>query len=477
MRKLKTAGVALAAVLGLASATPAMAQSSCTGDCNGDNKVTISEVVTVINIALGGSQTCAKADGDDAGSEVEVNDAVEAVNNAARPGGMCGNVPPPVCGNGVVETGEECDVGGVCGGGSKSGTACTSDADCGAGEKGICDGGTGALRQCSTDAECGGGKCDRCRTFGGQAISGSSQTCSANCTFESEFSMVLKPGEFDPNASPPVLLDGTGAIVHSGLLGPVPLPLGGDLKLKLGKADAAGVRHVALRAPDLNIPPIDVAGLACACVRGVPAQSCGGFAIDDQGALGIDCTPGHPSAMACPANLPCTFVHGAGNSGQGLLGCNGLSPINLNVSQDSNGSADPGQCLEPGVGAPICADPPVITLSGESNLSGSAILVTHTAIGVRTGSCSGFCTDSDPAAQRGSVNPLILTTGTSTALVTGHDGIDGEDLGPYSLSGNPVSCSSIGAGNASGVQFSGVFTSINQNLLGDIAVEILFEAQ
>ncbi len=388
--------------------------------------------------------------------------------------------PPPVipgCGNGVIEAGEDCDVGGTCGGGSKSGMACTSDAHCGVGEKGVCDGGSEYLRQCASDADCGGGKCKRCRTFGGQAIAGSVATCSADCTFETRIPIVLRTGVFDPNAWPPVLTAGTGMILHSGYLGPVPLPLGGALALRVGRTGANGVARTSLKATDLTIPPIDIVGLACACVRSVPAKTCGGFVLDDQGALATDCTPGFPGTQSCPASLPCTFVHGPENAGQGLLGCQGLSPIDVAISQDSNGSADPGQCLEPGVAAPVCADSPLIVLSGTSATNGSQLLATHMAVGIRTGSCSGFCSDADPLSQRGSVNPFDLTTGVSSGLITGHDGIDGENLGPYPATGAPVSCSNLTSGGNSGLTLAGHSTVINENLFGDTVIEGRFEAQ
>jgi len=480
MRKLQpTVYAAVAAALSFAVALPASAL--CGGDCDNDGKVTITEVVTVINMALGATATCANADADGSGA-VEVNDAVAAVNNAARAGGLCPAMGE--CGNGIVEAPEECDIGGICAGGSTSGTACTSEAACGLTENGVCDGGTGALRQCTDDDDCGGGKCDRCRTYGAQPIPGDPQnrTCSATCSYETTVAYKLEVGVFDISVSPPILTTGSGAIVHSGLLGDVPLSLGsadpnnGIVTFTVGKP-ANGVAPVALRATDLKLTPIDVAGLACACVRGVPAQTCGGFVLDLEGGLAQDCTTGFPSAGSCPTNLPCTFVHGPGNSGQGLLGCSGLSPINLNVSQDSLGSGDPMECLEPGIGAPTCADPPVIALSGSSTLQGSQITVTHTAIGVRTGGCGGFCTDTDPVSQRGSVTPLILTTGTATGLVSRADGLDDFNQGPHSLTGNPVSCENLNAGNASGAALAGTFTAINQDLLGDIVVEILFAVQ
>lgn len=427
-----------------------------------------------------GATPCLLGDADNSGnvSLAEVQKCVGNFLGANHLAPAC--TPSPVipgCGNGVIEAGEDCDVGGICGGGSKSGMACTSDADCGAGEKGVCDGGSGDLRQCSSDADCGGGKCKRCRTFGGQGIAGSAATCSADCTFETRIALALREGVFDPNASPPVLTAGTGMILHSGLLGPVPLVLSGALALRVGRTGANGVTRAALKASDVTIPSVDIAGLACACVRGVSAKTCGGFVLNDQGAQATNCTPGFTGAQSCPANLPCAFVHGPDNAGQGWLGCQGLSPINVTMSQDSNGSADPGECLTPGVGAPICADYPLITLDGISAIQGSQLLATHMAVGVRTGSCGGFCTNADPLSQRGTVNPFVLTTGTSSSLIADHDGIDGENLGPYSATGAPVSCSTLTSGGSNGLKLAGHSTVINENLMGDMVIESSFEAQ
>src|SRR5262249_61292420 len=107
----------------------------------------------------------------------------------------------------------------------------------------------------------------------------------------------------------------------------------------------------------------------------------------------------------CSADHPCTFLHGAGNAGSGVVGCNGYSPIDLDFTQDSRGSLDPAECSTAGTGAPICADPPVVTLSGSGG-PGSVVLLQNAAIGTVVGMCGGtgaaygpdgeFCTDHDP---------------------------------------------------------------------------------
>jgi hypothetical protein len=58
-------------------------ENVCVGDCNGDGEVTISEIITCVNIALGTADVsmCSACDADHNG-EVEVNEIIQAVNNA-----------------------------------------------------------------------------------------------------------------------------------------------------------------------------------------------------------------------------------------------------------------------------------------------------------------------------------------------------------------------------------------------------------
>jgi hypothetical protein len=59
------------------------AQPACTGDCNGDEQVTVDELITAVNIALGTRPVadCVAADVDRDG-QVAVNELVTAVNRA-----------------------------------------------------------------------------------------------------------------------------------------------------------------------------------------------------------------------------------------------------------------------------------------------------------------------------------------------------------------------------------------------------------
>ena len=79
-----------------------------TGDCNGDGQVTIAELITLVNLALGtpGSMPCAAGDvnGDET---ITVNEIIAAVNRALE---GCPS-PPRICG-GIG--GLPCDAGEVC---------------------------------------------------------------------------------------------------------------------------------------------------------------------------------------------------------------------------------------------------------------------------------------------------------------------------------------------------------------------------
>ncbi len=63
--------------------TPTPLVSSCVGDCNGDGEVAINELITGVNIALGGLplDRCPSFDINDDG-EIEINELITAVNNA-----------------------------------------------------------------------------------------------------------------------------------------------------------------------------------------------------------------------------------------------------------------------------------------------------------------------------------------------------------------------------------------------------------
>jgi hypothetical protein len=65
-----------------ATATP-MPGSPCTGDCDGMGSVTVDEILTMVNIALGNADvsTCNAGDANNDG-QITIDEILTAVNNA-----------------------------------------------------------------------------------------------------------------------------------------------------------------------------------------------------------------------------------------------------------------------------------------------------------------------------------------------------------------------------------------------------------
>jgi len=55
----------------------------CTGDCDGSSDVSVNELITMVNIALGDADisTCVPGDADNSGT-IEISEIIQAVNNA-----------------------------------------------------------------------------------------------------------------------------------------------------------------------------------------------------------------------------------------------------------------------------------------------------------------------------------------------------------------------------------------------------------
>ena len=100
----------------LCAALAASSGAQCTGDCDGDNQVTVNEVITGVNIVLENTPlTACTAFDDNQSDTVTVDEIVAAVGNAL---GGCRAQPTPtpsagMCGDGVVnfDEGETCDDG------------------------------------------------------------------------------------------------------------------------------------------------------------------------------------------------------------------------------------------------------------------------------------------------------------------------------------------------------------------------------
>ncbi len=372
-----------------------------------------------------------------------------------------------VCGDGTVDSGEDCDLGGSCVGGSAAGTACHVG-----------------------DATCTGGTCT---TFGGKG-------CAANCTTEHDILYTLVPGVLDGlNVAP-----GTSGVAIASDFLSIPLPLGpacngGDNAgatcatqddcpggtcvpsqqiLTVGKKSADGTIPVVVKASTVKFPGIPVgSGLACGCIHGISSKTCGGTFFEPDGhTLSTNCTPGFSTGDPCAGKAPCAFVHGDGNTAAGTIGCNGLSNTDISFEQDSGGSG--GACAAPN------SCPAIVSFSGSGG-PGSAVIFQTLGITAALGNCVGsdpsvygpdgvFCTDDDPSGGIIAVaGTLPVTTGTATAVVHNANGSDGTDLGPVTATGAPFSCTAIECGansSAAGAGVVGAFSFVHLDTVGDVAV-------
>jgi hypothetical protein len=438
-----TLKVLVTAALVIALGRPIAALGPCTGDCNGDGEVTIEEILRMVNIALGQTSLseCHAGDGNCDG-EIAVDDIIVAVNNALGDPQACVRTCDSGggCGDGVVDSGEECDDGGICIGGAAAGMACVSDDECGPDQPGVCLFGPALGRACLQPEDCPGSTCVRCRKFGGEG-------CAANCTVETDVPFELTTGiGIEPRSN--VSIQGASNPIQE-------LPLHGSQVLTLGK-ERDGVIPFVVRASSVQFSPIPISTIACACVRGTEVKTCGGMLFDTQGRRARECTLRDDCADA--GQPPCASVHGPGNSAAGVIGCQGLEPVDVMITHDCN--AEPG-------GAPF---DPVISLTG-AGPAGSAVVQNSIQIGTQVGTCTPtFCTDADPPAARGTPTTFFSTTSVASAIIVNANDMRGSELGPESETGAVFSCAALSRPNPSvaGTCLAGVFTACAQPTLGDI---------
>ncbi len=365
------------------------------------------------------------------------------------------------CGNGVLEPGEDCDGGGTCVGGMNAGIHCVSESQCQG--NGVCVGGAKAESGCADNSACPDAQCIHCRTFGGDG-------CAANCTIEREVTMSFVPGmltgiDITPGTS--------GQVIHGDIL-TIPLPLDGQQTLWVGK-QRNGVVPVAIRADSFIVARIPI-GLPCGCLRAVVYKTCGGTLYETDGVTpSPNCTEGYGGGGAgvCVEKNPCTAAFGAGNSALGIIGCNGLAPINFTVVQDSGGSS--GHAA------------PAMYSWNDTGGPGSAVMFSATSLGIIVGLCTGstpdygpdgeICTADDPLTSRGVAAVAPLVTGKVSGKLQNANGVDGNDVGPFSLNGAPFDCVALANGNPSGATLVGVSISLNQRPFGDIVTTSSFVSQ
>ena len=437
---------ALAAAFGFALMAAPVAAQTCPGDCDGSGDVTVDEVVTLVNLGLtGGAEGCLAGDANADGS-ITVDEIITAVNNALT---GCPTGGDGVCGDTVVDEGEDCDDGGVCIGGDNAGTACTMESEC-VGD-GICVGGTNGGAACADASTCGGGDCLRCRPFGGDG-------CAANCTNETSIAYDLVPGVTTGDGTG--VESGTSGVVVSSILD-LALPLDGAIVAIVGQERNGEIPITIPAENGIDTPAIDVLGLACACVGGTAAKSCGGVVFEADGmTLAEDCTD---DDSACDGKAPCTFVHGPGNTASGVIGCEGLAGTELDA------------VLEDGNLVFTRSDPP-------APVPGAANLLTSIGIGLLLGPCTGsgsdygpdgmFCTDDDPANDNSAVGTGLVSTGQACGTVSG-----AFPIGPVCRQGAPTSCSGVASGSLSGTCLVTALPFSDVPQLGDLvgAIELCAE--
>ncbi|GBD27226.1 hypothetical protein HRbin30_02571 [bacterium HR30] len=344
-----------------------------------------------------------------------------------------------VCGNGVIESPEECDDGGICVGSDNAGATCMTDAEC---PNGIC------------------------RAFGGDG-------CAANCTTERDVRFDLVPGETTGSGLGSSLRAGTSGIVAEAAavagLG-VAIPMQGTLTLTMGKP-RDGIIPVVIKEEAVQVPPIEVSLLGfsgCGCVKGATAKTCGGTFFEPDGSLSTDCTA---DENACSGKKPCTSLHGPGNTLSGIIGCSGLEGADLEFVIDAGGES----------GEPL---PPRVTLEGQGG-AGAAQFLATIGLDIRiNGGCTGsgpaygpdgvFCTpDDQPDLSIVATNPAV--SGTANARVVNLP--DGAEFGPISGRGAPFSCDKLANGNPGGAHLVSAFAVPNLQPLGAVGVTINLVAQ
>ncbi len=401
--------LATTATPSLPSPTPTpQALPACIGDCDASRQVTVDEIVALVAVALDRAaiDQCGAGDANRDG-KISIDEIIRAVDNAI--GGCSDVVPRSLCGNGIVDAGEDCDDAGLCVGGSNAGETCTRDAQCFG--PGMCDGGNNIGRSCDGDADCTGSHCVHCRPVGGDG-------CAANCTSEIDIRATLVAGRV---GGPEVT--GSGFVVNSDVL-TIPLPIERLQSFRVGRPGLDGTVPFVVVAASVGEARVRISE-HCACVRAVDFKTCGGTAFGRDGRPATSCTEGFSGREVCPADQPCSHVFGPGNSANGIFSCNaaGLPNVDVAITQDAGG----------GTGIP---SPAQITLSGRG-ASGSALFLSSTAIefDLRFGCYPDFCAVAAPI-NGGLPIVAIETTARASAKISNTNGEFSNEL-VDSLTGEP----------------------------------------
>lgn len=458
-------GPLTAAVIGLnPTLSAALIDPLCNGDCDQRGAVTVDELVTLVNVALGthSIELCANGDADGDGN-ITVDEITTATRRALD---GCPTMGAGLCGNEVVDDGEQCDDGAYCIGGPLAGIACTSEDDCIFG--GACFGGPDDLHACESNKDCRSASCIRCRPAGGDG-------CAANCTFENDIVVDIVPGviDFDNTNRTLAIVPGTSGlgVICSFYYFPVSIPAGSLVLTAASPVE--GITTMAVKAGRLKIDPVFME-FGCACVRSPEMWTCGGTTFERDGTPSLGCTAGFPEESSCPVNRPCAPVHGPGNGGSGFVTWGGPD-FATEATQDCNGEPS-----EPAF--PPTSSTYTVTGSGDPT-AGNALLTMATAFGIVNRHCSEsvaehgmdleFCTDDDPVSVRGAPMTLPFATGTATGTIFNPVDFEGDINGPNWVEGSPLVSAENGEIDAAGAALTGVFTACDLHLFSDVVVPIV----
>ena len=425
----------------------------CVGDCNGDLAVAINELILCVNIVLGNADVdaCPACDSNMDGI-VGIADLVAAVGNSL---GSCDVGGDLICGDSVVDEGEDCDDG---------------------------------------------------NNFGGDG-------CAANCMNETRRLAVFAAGTASTvqTASFPVQVNLSGSQVFTTgsardetVTGP-----GGQVITRPGEIP------VVVRVEDVVFDPASVIGITCACIRvlevpefgqGIAATGvigCGANGLTDVNVRVVqdhNTTPGDPGnsgpALGLPDDPECddTFTLPDG--------------ITLPTACVEGSGEHCSEANFPHDG--VCNSPRVVEFSGGMAPRGSGLMTYQLAIGLLqdAGQCRQdppncaipdygpdcmACTDDDLDLGV----PLILpaTTGFAEAVMFDANNTPGAAIaetppdGPsfcltgdciVSASGSPLDCDALAADPTGGLPGSAlaiIFPAIDSRQIGDNVTSVAIRAE
>ena len=244
-----------------------------------------------------------------------------------------------VCGDQVLDPGEDCDDGN------------TSDGDC-------------CSATCTFQAA-GQGTPDCCNATGGcragQICAGGCFMPEDNCELSPTGCNCISPGVCPLAAGEYTFRQDPGGTLKVATLSPFPFPAGGTLVTDVGPPNAACVHSAVVPPGGLNTPAFCIAALNFTVqVAQDPALTCGAGFVDSDGGSDFDSVEvGDTSDSTGPCGLP----HGSGGTFC-TLGVDQSMRIRRTIG---NGAADP--CTPPGQGNAFTVIPAETTVWTAADLS------------------------------------------------------------------------------------------------------------